>query len=712
MSAAMTSGRWAHFRVRDRLNRLRRPARGALAALALASAASATAESELPQSEFPEPEPNADAVFHRPAIAVAEGDIAFLLQRGETARALSRLDALTRTHPKAESLYFLKGAALLFSGDREGAVAAFETAWAMGDRQLEKLRGGADSIFDDPRIAAMIEGAQTAPDNPPPAQARNGLAPVAAATTRWDGERRRLVAEFQFPPDLESRPVMTGNGEIAQRLRRLVAEGKAAGLAGVLYDNRDRAHISLNRERFPQLTATSYGEAAKRAGVDYGLNAHILFERPTFGNSSTAIPGRDWRSQGRHALTTPFGVEQLETGYGANQIYLYPEHRDHDPAGAAGPDGTGLGDLYPANTPYMILSQGSSGSEREMLEAVAVILAALPPATRKALEENGLIAPAVQQIFRRGQAGISTEEEYLSPLAHPTVFARERLNPGRMIDLAQDMAADEIPPMVRLEVVSESRSVSPFGNGLSERLFTAPSAIARVHRTLKRARAMTVSAARTRDPNGRDLTFRWVLLRGDPEKVRIAPKGPRGATAEIEIDWHDRFKAGVGDGIETLRVDIGVFAHNGAQWSAPAFVSVAFPPRQRRIYNAAGNPAVVDHRDPAYKSRYADPRLFADRDWIDRFNYAPDGTPTGWVRTRGETWARFTRHGLKAIETDGRGRPLIAEFVDYPIDAAHPRGPTVLERASGARARYRYASDGDRVGEPVSIPKRRPKAEE
>jgi len=99
-----------------------------------------------------------------------------------------------------------------------------------------------------------------------------------------------------------------------------LARGRAAGNFGDLYDNRDGDHSSLWRAAYPQLGFVEYDDAAQAAALHYGLNTRILFDAPTFGNSSTAIgQGLFWRSQARAALTTPGaarGVYNIGTGRG------------------------------------------------------------------------------------------------------------------------------------------------------------------------------------------------------------------------------------------------------------------------------------------------------------------------------------------------------------------------------------------------------------
>ena len=58
---------------------------------------------------------------------------------------------------------------------------------------------------------------------------------------------------------------------------------------------------------------------------------------------------------------------------------------------------TAYGDVYPANTPYVITSQGSSGSDQVFLSAVACTLAAFRPETKELLVRTGTLMPTVQR---------------------------------------------------------------------------------------------------------------------------------------------------------------------------------------------------------------------------------------------------------------------------------------------------------------------------
>ena len=189
---------------------------------------------------------------------------------------------------------------------------------------------------------------------------------------------------------------------------------------------------------------------------------------------------------------------------------------------------------------------------------------------------------------------------------------------------------------------------------------------------------MTVSAAATRDPNGRPLEFHWRLLQGDPEKVRITPSAD-GTGATITLAWHDPFVISEDNPLTTARVDIGVFASNGVHDSAPAILSWYFPPSEQRRYEPGPDGrmriAAIDHANPG--RAYADPILVPRADWRDDFAWAPDGSLAGWTRVRADRVDAYDAAGRRlladpgalpgALPGAGPGAAPAAVAVAYPL---------------------------------------------
>lgn len=418
-------------------------------------------------------------------------------------------------------------------------------------------------------------------------------------------------------------------------LGRLRAQGTAGGFEGMVYENRDRGHSTFSDGDFPALARLKYDSGLKKRHLDYGLAGRILFPAIVLGNSSTAITsGPYWRSQARQAMTTPIEQARAWLTYANDHLYIYPEHRDYDAT-----------DMFPLNWPYMVISQGSSGSDRPFLRAFAATLAALPGDTRAFLRRHHLAAPTLQMIMRRTLKGILRREHYLSGAAHPVVFAGSHLTPERMVAMAGALQPGDVPPMVRIKVVKEDFTDAAGLAGMTERLLDTPSAIARIWRSPDHTRDITISAADTTDPNGRPLTYSWVLLNGDPDKARIYKLDATGSSARLRIDWHDPWAQGNKSRRLTNRVDIGVFANNGVHDSAPAIVSISFPAHQSRTYAPVGQDRAmrlvsIDYRRPE-DAPFFDPKLHWYAEWRDMFDYDAQG--------RANRWTRMSEAGLETL---------------------------------------------------------------
>lgn len=438
------------------------------------------------------------------------------------------------------------------------------------------------------------------------------------------------AAKLRLPePDADLPVIGAKNRQDGARLLRLLmSKTSTNGFNKIIYDNRDRGHSRLDPDLYPALTHLKYGSDLRSAGLDSGLAGRILFPAVVFGNSSTAVTnGYAARSLPRLAMTNPAWRQITPVLYASNHIYVYPEHRDHDNA-----------DLYPINWPYMIVSQGSSGSDKPFLHAIALTLAALPPDTFAFLRENGLIAPTLQMILRRNLKAVSTREAYLTGVAHPAAFDSRQLQTGRMVEQASGLRPEDVPPLVRLRVVEEDFSAAAGLAGLGERFFDTPAAIGRIWRNFAWERELVVSAEDTRSPLDQPLTFEWRLLRGDPQRVSIELLEPNGLSARIRVGWHDPWSVpvAIGKTRRESRVDIGVFASNGANDSAPAMISIDFPEHQLRRYLADANGEMrlssIDY-DAKGRDVYFDPLLFWSAAWTDMARYDESGTKLlGWDR--------------------------------------------------------------------------------
>lgn len=588
------------------------------------------------------------------------------------------------------------------AGRRDDAMASLKKSIELGFSDAEHIKKDKDldNIRDMPAFKEMLSELEKkpAPEKKKPAElapmpVSNGKAEIAESNTMWLMAANRFVVLFSFPEADKETSITTLAGPAGDLLRQWQKEGTAAGLHGFLYDNRDRKHSNLNPQLFPQLNAIQYHPRAVELGYDQGPQSLFTFSAPVIGNASQAIIGNNWRSLTRAIYESPLHAMHTADLYLNHHIYFYPENTDYDPE---------YGDVFPANTPYVITSQGSSGSDQPFIQAAAATIAAFTPETQKYLLENKLLMPTFQMIFRMCNSTVQKKEDYLTGKAHPAVFDSKNLQLEKMVKMAHEMKTNDVPPVVRLKIEEEDTAVqgSDFTDAFAgEALFTSVSAIARVARSSKWQWRMVVSTADTKSPDGRPLKFSWHVLRGDPDRVKILPLDKDGTSAEILVSWHERGKYAGSDLIGS-RVDIGVFAHNGANYSAPAFVTWYFPPNEKRVYDKDNKLLSLERQKVKGAANYVDPMIVTPCDWKDTFKYDKNGNRTGWTRTVGDKTQTFTREGFLAEKLDELGRPLEARVVLYRREQkTEDEAPELRVIPLKAVAAYTYESKDDFTGQ-------------
>lgn len=387
--------------------------------------------------------------------------------------------------------------------------------------------------------------------------------------------------------------ITTRDDSVGRLLNEWYQDGTAAGLATITYENRDGQHSMLDTSLYPQLQLFQHSTST---GPDKGPSS-LLRMGPTVGNCSMAASAVSGGSLPRFNMMDPNGGRFLMIQYLANNLFVYPEHQDYD-IGANGIGG--YGDLYPANTPAVLISQGSSGSDQPFVKAVLSTIAAFPRETQRALIQKRLLMPTVQAILRQTCRTVKKPDDYFTGAAHPVVFDAAMLDEEKMVRMAQTMTPDMIPPLAQVEVIEESepqpgKNFFETTKPLTHKLADARVFISRVFRGAMDEYGMTLDLSKSADLMGRPLQLRVQLLQGDPRAVRIESSGTQ-PYARLRIRWQPPFITRTG--IRSHRVDIGVFASNGSSISAPAIISFFMLPNERRFYNERGSLAEIDYQAP------------------------------------------------------------------------------------------------------------------
>lgn len=565
------------------------------------------------------------------------------------------------------------------NGEVEQAFYYLEKSIRLGFGRVDHIKRDEDltNLREDPRFQKMLELAEnTSPGKPlvqlpPPTSAGTSAGKVIMFPENlgYHGRYQVFLGHLDSEEAGKGNPITNRKDKVGELLKEWYEGGTAAGNLEDFYDNHDADHSLMRFRDYPQITQIEYSQALKDRRLHYGLQNHLLFDAVVLGNSSTAHTSSvQWRSQARHALTIPGGAMLLAVQYRSNHLYFYPEHRDHDPGHNQEGKGEGYGDVFPANVPYYVVSQGSSGSDREFMNAFAATLAAFQPDAKKAMKKDGLLMPTLQMIFRRSNKMVTGSEDYFTGKAHPTVFESKDIDTEAMVRLANSIEVDDVPPLPVIYVTEEKEDqpgVDYFDVGPRQQIFDSPQSICRFHRTVQRDYKVTLKASISdKEMKSEDLEYKWVLLRGECQLVDI--KSPLSESTEVIVPWHERRIIDSDSEMESNRVDIGLFIRKkGADhWSSPAFFSITHPDNQQRTYDEQGKLLTIEYS----ADNYTDPRIDTPAQWTDTYKYdEKTGELLGWTRKhKTQEPQQFTADGKLILKkSSGGSAPKTAEVSYY-----------------------------------------------
>ena len=302
----------------------------------------------------------------------------------------------------------------------------------------------------------------------------------------------------------------------ADILAELWRHGRAAGNRGDLYDNRDRGHSPARPRRASRSSPSSPMPPPPAPPTSTTGSTTSLALRPP---DLRQLLDRDHR---RRALAQPAALRD-DPGRRHRPAPALAERRERTSSTSIPRTRTTTpknGDLFPANTPYLLVSPRLLGLGQALPRGAGADLAAFRPDTKARLVPRACWSRPCRWSSAARCRTSPRARTTSSGAAHPAAFEGFEINPARMVSLANSIKADAIPPRVRIQVTAEDLGTEGrdyFGEGLSEQLFDTPSAPSPASGARSAARrTMQVSAAATRDPNGRPLGFEWRLLQGDP----------------------------------------------------------------------------------------------------------------------------------------------------------------------------------------------------
>lgn len=648
------------------------------------------------------------SVFEMPRIMPQHNQLRMRLIQAMRSGQTAEMEAIAREGialmPLDATWQYNLACALAYRAEKKEALGALDRAIELGFRDAKQIAEDKDlaSLVSLPEFQALLKKAASLAGKPVPNQIQvrpstvvmGYPAQVNASNTIWDLDLGCFRTSFQLLAP-ENKPVRafaeSYEGAAKGMVQKWMREGSAAGNHGDLYVNRDGGHSLLDVTLFPKITPVVYSADAQQHRVHMGA-ANSFFDQAVLGNASLAMTtGPLWRSLPRAAMGELLPAQL----YLNNQVWFYPSHRDFTRE---------AGDLYPANSPYWIISQGSSGSERFFMNIFASALAAMNPEAKRVLRERGILAPTLQMLFRSSLRGIRTSEDYLSGKAHPVVFDPMQINADTFIEKAHDVVLEQLMPLVVLRPVKENRAEAgvDYFDLQPERVWDTPFAVARIARAVRTKTFRMCVAAQPVGalPSGAQIV--WRVLQGDESKIAIRPLDGDGQQVEISVDYHGSYRPTQNDIalLQSSRVDIGCFIQSGDRISAPSFISIFYLQNESRVYREDGQILSVDYSNVQH--RYVDPLLTLTKDWKDLYEYDPQGRCTGWNRVRAtdKSSIRFTPDGARVTAVDASGRPTKAVNVQYlPRQVGRSDLPPSLTFGDTTTVvTYRYTNALDRVG--------------
>ena len=433
--------------------------------------------------------------------------------------------------------------ALALQGEAEQVFEILGKAIDLGFTNAQHMEADENfaSVRDKPEFAKLVEHAKNAVslhDSLASQITTDLLLEVSRANIIYDLDTGLFRSQFKFP---DSRPTIpdTWWGPSHDLLKPWIEDGSAAGCYGLVYDNRDNAHSYLRTDWYRGITSVVYGDEAKQRRMNYG-STMVMHDGDAIvlGNASLASGGQHWRSLPRQYMSSPQGIAQLFTQYTNNHIYVYPGHHDYITRDYFGNDM--LGDVFPAMSPYLFISMGSSVTDQPILNAMVASLAAMNLEVREYIRKHNRIAPTMQYLLRSTLKTLDSPEEYLTGKAHKPVLADLELNQSAMVMKAHEMTIDMMPPLVYIRPVSADLptgrpGVDFFDFRGDELVINTPAMCSFVMRGLEQKRTFDFVAEPVPPGVTDTMEYRWVLLQGDPNLVEITPVNPENTAVKISL---------------------------------------------------------------------------------------------------------------------------------------------------------------------------------
>ncbi len=209
-----------------------------------------------------------------------------------------------------------------------------------------------------------------------------------------------------------------------------------------------------------------------------------------------------------------------------------------------------------------------------------------------------------------------------------------------MIEFVQAITLDALPPFATVSFLSDDFNEvagRDYDDHFSEASHTTPVSVARVWRGAAQRKSITLIAAGF-DLSGLPLTYRWTVVRGPADAVKITTLD--GNQASIEFTWRSGGWIVQPTNRTSTLSTVMLTVHNGVHYSPPCFINVYHFAGESRSYGANGALLSMsqDLTVPYGQNWLPQPTFVSPRTWSKKISVRDGvGKLAGWEAVTGKS---------------------------------------------------------------------------
>lgn len=338
-------------------------------------------------------------------------------------------------------------------------------------------------------------------------------------------------------------------------------EGTAAGLTQDTFRSFDNNHSSIRLGAYPQMKSVppipaigAPWENVFRHRVTLGVQSYGNEGRSVIEAQTRTLLRAIYESNASHA-----DFQRIyRSFYENNFLYAAPAVGSYKPGK----------DAFSILSPFYLHSIGASGTDSRLLKPLVFASAALPPELKTRILRQGLFVPAMMFLLKSHITGdITSPEAHVPAYTLPAEAADDYEGDAPFLDTLLNAAHNlsHIPPVCRFRILK--LNVENDDDSIDRPTYYEDNTYAFAG-ALRHGQTLTLDL---------DLRFSWtdqnrpikryevILLRG---KAEILPLEKDLSRVQISLPWNVAGKD------HDFRTDVLLLVHDGAYYSAPAYLSV------------------------------------------------------------------------------------------------------------------------------------------